>query len=94
MARAADLTAAACTMDEPEGSPGYALHSARSARTLIMQIRTSVGGQIMREPTQIIQFGATPGGHLSDQVGDRIGGSVRGSYHRGIATECVDWAEA
>jgi hypothetical protein len=68
MARAADLTAvaAACTMDEPEGSPGYALHSVRSARTLIMQIRTSVGGQIMREPTQIIQFGATPGGHLSD----------------------------
>ena len=58
MARAADLAAvaAACTMDEPEGSPGYALHSVRSARTLIMQIRTSVGGQIMHEPTQIIQF--------------------------------------
>jgi len=37
MARAADLTAvvAAGTMDEPEGSPGHALHSARSARALI-----------------------------------------------------------
>jgi len=50
MARAADLTAvaAACTMDEPEGSPGYALHSVRSARTLIMQIRTSIGRRAMR----------------------------------------------
>jgi hypothetical protein len=37
MAGAADLTAvvAACTMDAPEGSPGHALHSRRSARTLI-----------------------------------------------------------
>src|SRR5450631_1873696 len=37
VARAADLTAvvAACTMDVPEGSPGHALHSRRSARTLI-----------------------------------------------------------
>ena len=55
MARAADLTAvvAVCTMDAPERSPGHALPSGRSARTLIgtsVRVTAAQIDQIWRLP--------------------------------------------
>jgi hypothetical protein len=41
-------------------------------------MRTSIGQWPCEYPTQIAQFGATPGGHCANQVADHNGGYSRG----------------